>query len=332
MSMLQTTRVCLAFFVVAFLASCASAPPIPTATVVPTALPSPTPTETISIDDDMTYEQAVHLFDYDSTVPFEVKDVSEPVEEDGVTVSNILYTAHSPEYGVQGQTLAYLVRPNGDGPFAAILFVHWLGKNSNRDEFLEEAKSLAKQGVVSLLIQGTFPWTKSPKEAASDRLDIIEQTIELRRAVDFLLTQPGVDPQRIAFVGHDYGGLYGGVLSGVEKRIKAYALMTAPGNFSNWSIEYFLSSSVDPSEYRKQMTMVEPMMYISHAAPASLLFQFSNSDGFVPKEEANQFFDAASEPKEIKWYDSSHQIQLDETATSDRLDWLATQLKLQNVP
>jgi dienelactone hydrolase len=224
----------------------------------------------------------------------------------------------------------YLVRPNGEGPFAGILFMHWLGGGITRREFLDEAKLLAKQGVVSLLIDGTFPWTTIPKDGESDRLQVIDQVIELRRAVDFLLTQPGVDPQRIAFVGHDYGGIYGGVLSGIETRIKAYVLMAAPGNFSNWSIDYFLPSSIEETEYRRQMTVVEPMLYIPHADPAALLFQFANNDGFVPKEEATKFFDAASDPKEIEWYDTGH--RLNTAAQVDRLEWLANQLDLPAAP
>ncbi len=314
------------------LIGCAATPVASTATA--TTLPIPTPTEIISITDiteNMTYEQAVHLFDYSKDVPFETKELSAPTEDNGVTVYDILYTAHNPEYGTgRGRTAAYLVRPEGEGPFAGILFMHWLGGGVTRKEFLDEAKLLAKQGVVSLLINGYFPWSKRPQDGKSDRLQVIDQVIELRRAIDFLLTQPGVDPQRIAYVGHDYGGIYGGVLSGIETRIKAYVLMAAPGNFSNWSIGYFLPSSVDETEYRKQMAVVEPMLYIPHAEPAALLFQFAENDGFVPKDEAEKFFDAASDPKEIKWYKTGHQLNV--AAQTDRLEWLTSQLDLPSIP
>jgi dienelactone hydrolase len=332
MSTFRMRKTFVSFVIGFFMTSCAAPPAVPTATA--TALPKPTPTKTVAvmeIDENMTYEQAVHLFDYPSDIPFEMKERSALIEEDGVTVYDILYTAHKPEYGAgRGWTVAYLIRPDGEGPFAGILFMHWLGGGITRREFLDEAKLLANQGVVSLLIDGTFPWTTIPKDGESDRLQVIDQVIELRRAIDFLLTQPGVDPQRIAYVGHDYGGIYGGVLSGVETRIKAYVLMAAPGNFSNWSIDYFLPSSIEETEYRKQMAVVEPMLYIPHADPAALLFQFSNNDGFVPKDEAMKFFDAASDPKEIKWYDTGH--RLDAAAQADRLQWLTDQLDLPNAP
>lgn len=309
-----------------------TAPATPMPALTPTALPTstPFPASTLaptSIPNDLIYEQAVHLFDYPTDIPFEIKEISATQDEDGVTVYDIIYTAHDPEYGSgKGWTVAYLVRPAGEGPFAGILFMHWLGGGITRAEFLDEAKLLARQGVVSLLINGTFPWGKRPHDGESDRQQVIEQVIELRRAIDFLIAQPDVDPQRLAYVGHDYGGIYGGVLSGVEKRIKAYVLMTAPGNFSDWSIDYFLPKSTDEALYREQMAVVEPMLYVPHANPAALLFQFSSSDNFVPEEDAQEFFNTASSPKEIKWYYTSHRLDL--AAQTDRIAWLTTQLDL----
>ena len=48
-----------------------------------------------------------------------------------------------------------------------------------------------------------------------------------RRALDWLLQQPGVDAKRIAYVGHSYGGIAGGVLAGVEPRISTFLLIGA---------------------------------------------------------------------------------------------------------
>ena len=65
---------------------------------------------------------------------------------------------------------------------------------------------------------------------------VIDQTIEVRRALDLLLSQPQVDAKRLAFVGHDYGAIFGGIVAGVEKRVKACVLMAGMGNFSDWSL------------------------------------------------------------------------------------------------
>ena len=47
---------------------------------------------------------------------------------------------------------AYLVIPEGNGVFPAVLYLHAGGMS--KDQFLEEAILLAQQGVVCLLIDG----------------------------------------------------------------------------------------------------------------------------------------------------------------------------------
>jgi hypothetical protein len=66
------------------------------------------------------------------------------------------------------------------------------------------------------------------------------------------------------------------------------------------------------------------------AAPAALFFQFANSDRFIPKDVAQQFFDAGSEPKSINWYDAPH--ALNEQARADRVQWISEQLDLKLAP
>lgn len=63
---------------------------------------------------------------------------------------------------------------------------------------------------------------------------MIQQVIELRRAIEVLLAQPGVNPERLAYVGHDFGGMFGSVLAGVDERIQTYVIMTAIPDFSDW--------------------------------------------------------------------------------------------------
>jgi predicted esterase len=47
----------------------------------------------------------------------------------------------------------------------------------------------------------------------------------------------------------------------------------------------------------------------------------------VPKERADEFFQAAKDPREIKWYESGH--GLNESATADRKTWLKKNLALK---
>ena len=124
-------------------------------------------------------------FAYDPSRPFDLKEESAK-ELEGVTIRDVNYAAYVPKHG---RIKAYLIQPSGKGPFAGLLFFHWLGDvKSDRTEFLDEAVALGKQGTASLLIQGYFPWSEAPTDGQTDRQQIIDQTIEVRRALDLLLS------------------------------------------------------------------------------------------------------------------------------------------------
>ena len=270
--------------------------------------------------------EAEKLFAYQKSRAFDLKEESVR-EQDGVVIRDITYAPYTPE---RGRIKAYLVRPAGKGAFAGVLFFHWLGeKNSDRNEFLDEAVALARQGTVSLLIQGYFPWMVAPADGQTDRQRVIDETIEVRRALDLLLAQDGVDRKRIGYVGHDYGAMYGAIMAGVDKRVKAYIFMAPIGSFSYWSLAYWLRKKDAPfkESYRQALNTVDPVSQISRAAPATLLFQFANSDEHIPKAEALAFSGAASKPKQVLWYEARHDLEV-EAARNDRHEWLTRQLGL----
>jgi dienelactone hydrolase len=267
------------------------------------------------------------LLAYDRSVAFDLKEVS-TTEQNGVTVRDINYAAYVPRLG---RTKAYLVKPKGKGPFAGVVFFHWLGEvKSDRTEFLDEAVSLAGQGAASLLIQGYFPWSQKPTNGPADRQQVIDQTIEVRRALDLLLSQPEVDAHRIGFVGHDYGAMFGAIAAGVERRVKAYVLMAAIGNFSDWSLKYWPATAAKGEEdYRRAITELDPIRHVARAAPAALLFQFAEKDKYISTAAATEFFEKASQPKQVKWYDAIHDLNVP-AAQKDRREWLTRELGLAN--
>lgn len=275
-----------------------------------------------------TNDDSARLFDYKTSNSFDLKEVATR-EQNGVTIRDVNYAAYNPRHG---RIKAYLIKPEGSGPFAGALFFHWLGNSkSDRTQFLDEAVALARQGTVSLLIQGFFPWLEAPTEGQADRQQVIDQTIEVRRALDLLLSQSGVDSKRIGYVGHDYGAMYGAIVAGLDKRVKSYVFIAGMGNFSDWSLKYWPVTAAKGKEaYEQAMKSVDPIDFVSRAAPAQLLFQFANTDKFISKMTATAFYEAASPPKQIKWYDAMHDLNV-EAARSDRRDWLSRELGLANL-
>ncbi len=264
------------------------------------------------------------LFAYDRSLPLDLREISTR-SDDGVTIRDVTYASIDRRHG---PIEAFTVRPPGSGPFAGLLYFHWLGKpRGDRTEFLEEAAALSRHGVVSMLVQGYFPWKEPPKDGRADRQQVIDQVIDTRRAIDLLLAQPDVDRERLGYVGHDYGAMYGAILAAVDARAKAYVLVAGMGDFAAWSLKYWPHTAADGADaaYRRAMADVDPINFIGLAAPASLLFQFAKRDIYITEAAAAEFFDQASAPKDVRWYDAEHDLHV-EAAASDRNEWLKKQL------
>jgi dienelactone hydrolase len=265
------------------------------------------------------------LLSYDAKAPFDLKEIGMQ-EKEGVRVRDVEYASHGAGHA---PVKAFVVQPVEKGTFAGVLFFHWLGKpDGDRTEFLPDAIALAKKGTVSLLIQGAFPWTEEPAEAAADARRIVDQSIEVRRALDLLSTQQGVDRSRIGFVGHDYGAMFGAVAAGAETRVTAYVFMAGMGTFSEWSLTYWPGTAAGGADaYRAAMKPLDPSRHIARAAPAPKLFQFSDSDIYISKSDADAFFRAATGPKERRSYACGHGLELP-VVRAERLAWLEKKLRI----
>jgi dienelactone hydrolase len=266
-----------------------------TSTATHTSIVEPsTPTKT-SLPPTSTLRPRFGLFDYDKTVPLDVKWESK--EQSGATViHNLNYQSVD-----NCRVYAFLVTPAGNGPYPAVIYIH-MGL-AKKTQYLEEAKLLAEHGVVSLLLDAPFV-TKCGD-------DYIGGVINMRRGIDLLESLPEVDHENIGYVGHSYGATWGGVLAGVESRIKTYVLMAG----------YAQVSKKDSPD----VANLDAILYIGHAGAVSFLFQFSTRDNYISKDEALQYYNAANEPKKILWYDCTH-TGLREAGQADRLNWLSEQL------
>jgi dienelactone hydrolase len=227
-----------------------------------------------------------------------------------------------------GETEAYVVAPSDGGAGPAIVWFHWLeygSPTSNRTEFLAEAQALARRGVTSLLVQGRLPWLERPSSIAHD-VPLIEAEVRmLRRAVDLLLAQPGVDPAQIAAVGHDFGGMYETLLFGADRRVGSLVLMTPTARWADWFYRYWPIEDAE-SAYAAGLAPLDPVTWLSLADGRPILLQFAGGDQYVPEEVAAEISAAAGPTAESRTYDAGH--ELDEAARADRVAWLADRLDL----
>ena len=287
------------------------------------------------------FEDLVHQFDYDPKAPLAPREAGRQ-KRGRVTIIDLSYA--SPR---GGRVPAYLVVPAGRGPFAAILFGHWMMPGSslmNRRQFLDEAVVLARSGAISLLIDAPLvrPEFVAEKDEVRAQVQSAEasrqQVIDFRRGLDLLTARRDVDPTRIAYVGHSYDAHIGGILSAVEKRIGSFVLMA--GGFSDE--EYVFDPNNPEMQKVRQRIGVEilrdffrkyafddPVHFIAHSAPASVFLQFGSEDKLIPEKLARHYYDLFSEPKKIEFYKAGH--ALNSEARTERVQWLVERLALRPV-
>lgn len=273
-------------------------------------------------------------FDYDRKAPLEIKHVRVQRRAQA-TVYDLTYA--SPKGGA---VPAYLVVPKGRGPFAAVIWGHWCWSNSsmrNRKQFLDEAVALAQTGVVSLLTDHPIsrPGFVQVKDPLDERnaTDFLQQVIDMQRGVDLLTARRDVDPKRIAYVGHSCNAAVGALLSGLDRRIKAFVLMA--GSLS----DEVNAQTTGYQEFRQKVgaekldalvakySYLDQGKYVSHAAPAFVFLQFANQEKFLTPELAQKHAAIVGEPKQVKFYEAPHSLNAE--ARRDRIRFLTEQLKLK---
>ena len=261
-------------------------------------------------------------FAYNASAPLGVK-VLHQHHEGSLNIEEITFP--SPKGGL---IHAQLMIPRNKKHRGGVLFVHWLGdpKTTNLTEFHRDAATIAQRGSVAMLIDAMWSqadWYEKHRTPEDDYANSIKQVIDLRRSLDVLLDQPGIDARRIVYVGHDFGAMYGAVLSGVDTRPRWYVLMAGNPSFEKWYT--YEAKPKDPVAYTAQMAQLDPTQYLARSKAEEFLFQFANKDQYINATEAQAFVSAAPLPHGMFVYKADHSLDVPE-AFSDRMAWLEERL------
>lgn len=242
---------------------------------------------------------------------------------DGVTVTDLTFTLSTIQ-----PTEAYLVAPAGGEPGPGIIWFHWVeygDPTSNRTEFLEEAKDMARRGAVSILVQGRMPWLEPPESIAHDVPAVEAEVRMLFGALIVLVRRPEVNPANLAIVGHDFGAMYASVFFGVDEHVDAMVVMAPTARWADWFYRYWQIS--DPEDaYLAAMAGLDPVTWLPGSNNRPVLLQFAANDQYVPEAVADEITEAVGIGAARRTYDTGH--ALNEEARADRDAWLADLLEL----
>lgn len=213
---------------------------------------------------------------------------------------------------------AILMLPNADRPAPAALLLH--GYTSHKERMAESVgRALLRRGVASLAIDLPLHGgrangvnataMRSPFELLQQwRMAVTECGIGLR----YLAEQPNLDPARLAIVGYSLGSFLGVQVAATEPLVSAVVLASG-GDLPDRTPFGMLVR-----------TVADPLRAVRRIAPRPLLMVNGRLDRTVTRLQGERLFEAAREPKEIRWYAGGHwppQREIDGAA-----EWLAETL------
>jgi hypothetical protein len=152
---------------------------------------------------------------------------------------------------------AYLLIPDGDGPFPAVIVVFYQsldGIGRGKGKLLDFAYQLARRGFVTLSF-GSPPQTYYPDKANTQLQPLSYHAYVAANLCNLLASLPQVDGRRIGILGHSYGGKWALFASCLYERF-ACAIWCDPGivfdekrgNVNYWEPWYL---GHDPAQARK---------------------------------------------------------------------------------
>ena len=113
-------------------------------------------------------------------------------------------------------------------------------------------------------------------------------------AVDFLITQPGVDARKIIIIGESNGGRIAIIAASMHPEIRMVIGISTSGYNTKEEIP-----KNAPDNMRKFYYSIDPDTYLPLLPPKKLVLMHANNDPIIPLELAERTYQKADEPKAL---------------------------------
>ncbi|NOY96001.1 MAG: alpha/beta fold hydrolase [Chlorobi bacterium] len=269
--------------------------------------------------DDIEYQRIVEYYNYDEGIPSDPVSYGEWPWRGPHVLYKISYRS------VREQRVpAYLAIPKEkkSKKLPVVILMHgWnLFWGKNEDWVQQWIPILTAQGYAVLApdhflfgerkIEGGFD-VGSNRGPYYYRDWMCQSVADLRRGIDYLLTRPDIDPERIAVFGGSLGGWIGSILSAVEPRIKT-SILSVPAT-------EFITAQTPPGR------VINSSNFFPRYKDLSLLVVVAKKDLALRTARAKELFELAPVHKKLIEYDEGHFLD-PQKYNKDILEWLRTEL------
>lgn len=209
------------------------------------------------------------------------------------------------------------------GPVPVVLLLHFWGAADQRIE-RSLASDLARSGVASALVALPYHMERTPPGSRSGERAILpdpnhlistmtQAVLDVRRTVDFLVTRPEFDRDRVGLAGTSLGSIVGSLVYAVEPRINTAAFML--GGIDVAHILWHSSRVVKVrDELRRQgftedklrlaLEPIEPTRYLNSRAGRTFVIG-GKFDTVVPPADTQKLINALPSSEKL-WLDTGH--------------------------
>ena len=231
-----------------------------------------------------------------------------------------------------GAARAWLLTPSGAKKHPLVVFLHAEGASANARSFVEEGVLLAGDGIASLHVE--LPLSAAANPGANDGVAIAQAARRAQHALAWARSQAGVNGERVGVVGHRYGAMVGTILTAMDTKIDAIALLAPPGKPSGWlqvserPASTRLRESYDKSSwgpYLYGLAKFDTEVWMPYTVHAKAFFQFASQDDWTTTMEQVDLWRATKGAKERHTYEADS--NLNDEARVARLAWLKRVMK-----
>jgi uncharacterized protein len=195
---------------------------------------------------------------------------------------------------------ALLQLPVGSARAPGVLLLH--GFSSRKEQVADSiGRALVKRGVASLAIDLPLHGARETGiEGLSlqNPLAVVQKwrlaVREANSAISYLAEQPGIDARRLAIAGYSLGAYLAVIVAADNPLVRAVALAAGGDLPERTPFAALVRTIADPRRAVR-----------AHAGRPQLMVN-GRADRTIRAEQARALFEAADEPKELRWYDGGH--------------------------
>jgi len=215
-----------------------------------------------------------------------------------------------------GGVPSLLLRPDIDTPVPGVLLLH--GYSSSKEVLSNTmGVALAMHGIASLSFDLPLHGRREEdmfEEAKTNPFGLLQHwksaLVEAKDAISWMAEHEAIDSDRIGIAGYSLGSYIALQTASTEKSVKC--VVVASGG------------DLPPTPWTSMVRMVtDPLLSVKKLKNRPLLILHGVNDRTIRREQAQVLYDAAPEPKAVKWYQSGH--ILPPQAADDAAEWLIEQ-------